>query len=214
MATAKKGRKATTRTTRSARAVAYEEGPRYRVTAESFINDALQPVNKEVTYYGLPGSALYPLNDEARARKVAVRDIKKNPDLDAEGKVAALRELSNEWNGVEEDGEFGVHDEFDAELDVEEGQGQGTPGANTPVGQRLAANPTNTRPLPDAERKELESHAAATVEATKLAQEQDTNFTKIKLQGHLEETTASKQGATPVTDGAESSGSAAKAKGK
>jgi len=47
------------------------ETPRYRVTEESFIHNALIPAGTEIEFTGQPGSALEPLNDAAKAAKVA-----------------------------------------------------------------------------------------------------------------------------------------------
>lgn len=95
----------------------------------------------------------------------------RNSDDDAETKQSKLQALSDEWNGVEGEPDWDDSSRF---ADDE---------------------------LDDGERKELEKHAQQTVDDTAEAQEEDTNFTKVKLQGRLEETDASKQGATPVTDG-------------
>lgn len=195
-------------TTRSRRSnPAQQEGPRYRLTKESVIGGSLQPVGAVVLYYGLPGSALYPVTPEAVERKKAVLAIRHDADMDDEEKAAALKELSDAWNGVEQDDQFADEfaNEFRDEFASETLASTTTVDGQTTVGQRAqTSNPVNTKPLPDDERKELESHAAATVEATRIAQEEDTNFTKVKLQGQLVETDASKQGATPVTDGKES----------
>lgn len=45
------------------------ENPRYRVTAESFIHNALVPEGAEIEFLGQPGSALEPLNDAAKKAK-------------------------------------------------------------------------------------------------------------------------------------------------
>lgn len=45
------------------------ENPRYRVTAESFIHNALVPEGAEIEFMGQPGSALEPLNDAAKKAK-------------------------------------------------------------------------------------------------------------------------------------------------
>ena len=141
MATAKK---APTKTTRSLRAQTQAaEGPRYRLLKDSIIDNALQPVGKEVTYYGEPGSALYPVNDEAKRRKIAVRDIRRNQKLDADEKLAALRELSDQWNGVEAADEFAESDEFDDELPVGE-RAELERHAQQTVADTAAANADNT----------------------------------------------------------------------
>jgi hypothetical protein len=191
MATAKKAKKVTTR---SRKAAVVEEGPRYQVLTDSYIDNVLygptQPAGDKVTYYGLPGSQLRPLNDEARARKQAVRDIRTKSDLGPDEKAEALRALSDEYNGVEEDDKWADGED---ELDDTDPRPH---------------NPLNTKPLSDADRVELEQHAAQTVADTAKAQSEDTNFTKVKLQGHLVETDVTKQGATPVLD---SQGKTAKA---
>ncbi|EOC1317151.1 hypothetical protein ACI09J_001773 [Cronobacter turicensis] len=45
------------------------EIPRYRVTAKSFIDGALLEEGAEITFTGVPGLALFPLNDAAKAAK-------------------------------------------------------------------------------------------------------------------------------------------------
>lgn len=167
----KKAAKKATKTTRSARAVREAEGPLYRVLKQSQINDAVVDAGAQVVYYGLPGKFLQPLNDEAKSRKAQVAEIRNDTEITAEEKQAELKALSDEWNGVEGEPSW---DDVSGLADAE---------------------------LPDGERKALESHAQQTVDDTAEAQEEDTNFTKIKLQGRLKETDASKQGATPVTDG-------------
>jgi hypothetical protein len=182
MAVKKIAKKTATRTTRRVRAAANtaaDSNPRYLVLQESYIDNVLRKANAEITYFGLPGRALRPINDEARSRKQQVLDIRRDSDLDDEAKNAKLKALSDEWNGVEQ---ADIDDDYELEGDYK-------------------------KPLPDAERIELEKAASATVESTRIAQEEDTNFTKVKLQGSpdMVETDASKQGATPVTDGRESS---------
>lgn len=160
-----------TKTTRSvAKAGASEDGPLYRVLSDSFINNRLVLAGATIVYYGLPGSQLEPLNAEAKARKTQVRDIRVDNSLDAEDKQLAYQALSDEWNGVDDP------DDYEA----------GEAGLDSP--------------LSDAERIELEKHATAAVEAEAEKQKADTNYTGVKLQGHLEETESSRQGATPVTD--------------
>lgn len=162
---------ATKKTTRAARkAGASEEGPLYRVLTDSFIENKLVAAGGTVVYYGLPGSQLEPLNEEAKSRKTQVRDIRVDDKLDAETKQAAFEALSDEWNGIDD------ADDFEA----------GEAGLD--------------KPLPDADRIELEKHAQAAVDAEAEKQSEDTNLTKVKLQGQQVETAASKQGATPVTD--------------
>lgn len=158
-------------TTRSRRAAQVEDGPLYRVTRPSFVDGRLVPKGESVVYYGLPGSALHPLNAEAVKRKKAVQAIRTDSKLSATERQEKLRALSDEYNGVEaEDGDW------DDELAGDE-------------------------PLPDGERRELEKHAEASVKATEEAHKDDTNVVGVKLQGKLRETEASKQGNTPVTDG-------------
>lgn len=188
------------RTTRSARQAASEEGPRYRALADSYIDNVYYTAGKELVYYGVPGSQLLALNEEAKARKRAVRDIRLDKDLDADGKLEALRELSDEWNGVE------VPDSFldgEANLDSE---------ANLDDTGRIP-NRRNVAPLPDAERAELEKHAQATVDASREAERDDTNLVRVKLQGHLDDANnpSALQGNTPVLDKG-AAGKAGKAK--
>jgi hypothetical protein len=183
-------KKAAKKTTRSARVSKAEEGPLYRLLKDSIIDNALKPAGAEVVYYGLPGSALYPINDEAKARKIEVRDIRRDNELDDEEKAEALKALSDEWNGVEAKDEFAESDDFDDDF-----------ADNT--GRR--PNVLNTKPLPDGERAELEKHAQASVEATKLANEDNTNKVGLQLQGDPsdpegKQSKAGLQGHTPVLD--------------
>lgn len=164
--------KTTTTTTRALRRAATQtEGPLYRAIELSQIDNKLIPPDGEVVYYGLPGSNLAPVNAEARARKQAVRSIRTDPKLDDAAKAEKLRVLSNEYNGVEDRDAF-----EESELGLDE-------------------------PLPDAERAKLEQAARQTAEDTANANEGDLNRVGVKLQGQMEETQASKQGATPVLDG-------------
>jgi hypothetical protein len=178
MATAKKatGKVVTTRSRRAAKAV--EEGPRYRLLRESFIDQVLYPAGREVTYFGEPGSALLPLNAEAKARKAAVRDIRNDPDLDDEDKKAARKELSDEWNGVEAVDDFAEGDEA---IDDNTGRAPGGKPA-----------------LPDADRAKLEEMAKVTAEQQADANLEDTNRVTVKLQGHNELDVTEHQGRTPV----------------
>jgi hypothetical protein len=189
----KQAAKKPARTTRSRRAEVVEEGPRYLLLQDSYLDGVYRKAGTEVIYYGEPGRALQALNAEAKARKQAIRDINRNPDLDAEGKVAAKKELSDLWNGVESDADLDDEDEDD------EGE---APAANTTIGQRSARAGGGLRraPLPDDQRAELEKHALASIEATEAAQRDDTNRVTVKLQGHNEPDPTELQGATPVLD--------------
>jgi hypothetical protein len=194
MASAKKTTKKATTTKSRQRAIVQEEGPQYQVLEPSFIDNVLygpnEPAGDKVTYYGLPGSKLRPLNEAAKARKQQVRDIRTDPELDADEKAAALKELSDEFNGVEE---------ADAWADGEDDGDDTDP---------RAFNARNTKPLPDGERAELEKHAQASVDATRAKEADDTNLVRVKLQGHQFESETTLQGATPVLD---SQGKGAKA---
>jgi hypothetical protein len=89
-----------TATTRSLRAQAQAAGPLYLVLSDSYIDQRLVREGEQVTYYGLPGRALRPLNDEAKARKSEVLAINRDESLSHEAKQEKLRLLSDEWNGV------------------------------------------------------------------------------------------------------------------
>lgn len=182
MATAKK----TTRTTRSQRTTQVDEGPRYRLLKDSVLDNHLISAGAEVTYYGEPGSALYPINAEAKSRKIQVRDIRRNADLSDEEKLAELKVLSDEWNGVEAADAFAEGDDFDEGYEAAMGR--------------------TTKPLDNAARAELEKHAQATVDATRAAEQDNTNKVRVQLQGDPAdpEGKLSKdglQGNTPVLDG-------------
>lgn len=173
MATAKKAvdsrSKTTTRSRRAAQQV--EAGPRYQVLSDSFLNNQRVPAGSEVTFFGLPGRQLKPINAEAKSRKEQVRKIRTNGKLSAEEKLDQLRALSNEWNGVEDEAAWDVEEEEE---------------------------------LSTAERKELEKHAQASVDATREAERDNTNAVRVQLQGdpaNPKGTDVSNQGATPVTDG-------------
>lgn len=159
-------------TTRAARKESAEKaGPLYRAIEDSHIDNKVIPAGGTVTYYGLPGSKLAPVNAEAKARKKAVHAIRTDAKLDAEEKAEKLRALSDEYNGVEAVDPYGEGEAF-----IDE-------------------------PLPDAERAELEKAAQQTAEDEAKAAKEDSNVVGVKLQGQLNETDASKQGATPVLDG-------------
>lgn len=185
---AKTAKKAAVTTRSRRKAAAQEEGPRYRVLSESYIDNVLYRAGAEVVYYGQPGSQLQAINAEAKARKQAVRDIRTNPDLDADQKLAALAELSNEWNGVEEADAFAESEEDIDESDLRR------------------PNPLNTKPLPAGERAELEQHVKATVEQAEKDRIENTNKVSVQLTGDPadpegKQSKAGLQGATPVLDG-------------
>ena len=99
-----------------------------------------------------------------------MRDIRLDKDLDADGKLAALKELSDEYNGVEPiDGFLDGEGNLDSESNLDD---TGRP-----------PNPRNRDPLPDAERAELEKHAQATVDATRAEEQDNTNAVRVQLQG-------------------------------
>lgn len=186
---AKTAKKATvtTRTRRQA-AAQREEGPRYQVLSDSYIDNVYYRAGAEVVYYGQPGSQLRPLNAEAKSRKLAVREIRTDPGLDADQKLAKLAELSDEWNGVEEKDAF---DESEADLD------------DTDLRR---PNARNTEPLPAAERAVLEGHVKATLEQAEKERTENTNKVSVQLQGDPadpegKQSKAGIQGATPVLDG-------------
>lgn len=43
-------------------------GPRYRLTQEAYINDVLLAVDAEITYFGIPGPHMQPINEAAQAK--------------------------------------------------------------------------------------------------------------------------------------------------
>jgi hypothetical protein len=182
------------------RAVVVEEGPRYQVLEPSYINNVLYGPNEaagdQVTYYGMPGKALRPINAEAKARKQQVRDIRTDPELDAEQKAEALKELSDEFNGVEESDDWAEGEEDDDRTDVR------------------PFNANNAKPLSADQRAELEQHAVASIEATRAKEQDDTNRVTVKLQGHQNETQQTLQGATPTLDAQGKSPDKAAAKAK
>jgi hypothetical protein len=47
-----------------------DEGPRYRVLSDSFIDNHLRKTDDEISYDGFPGHNLLPLNDAAKAKAV------------------------------------------------------------------------------------------------------------------------------------------------
>ncbi len=101
-------------TTRSKRANALtDQGPLYEVLSLSQIDNQLVgpgTATPQVVYFGLPGSNLRALNDEARSRKGQVRDIR-NGKGTPEQKQVALTALSDAWNGVEKKDEFADPDD-------------------------------------------------------------------------------------------------------
>ncbi len=123
-------------TTRSRREVAsLPNGPRYRLRSPTLVDNRLWPVKDtsgrptEVVYYGLPGSSMIPVNDEARARKAQVKSIRVDEALTPKAKRKALHDLSDVWNGVKNDDDD--LDAEEAELDDEqeetEDDGEGKP---------------------------------------------------------------------------------------
>lgn len=58
------------------------EEPRYKVLEKSFIDGALVDAETEITFHGIPGSKLEPVNDAAKAAKNKGRAVVKtiNPD--------------------------------------------------------------------------------------------------------------------------------------
>lgn len=162
---------------RKPRQAAQDDAPRYLVLAQSYIDNRLLEAGSEVVYYGVPGKALRPLNAAAVANKKAAVEVRDDDHDDSDARAAAMRELDNDLQGVQPKDEKDDFGDFDS-IDV---------------------------PLPDAERRELEKQAQASVEAEQKKQGDDTNRTTIKLQGdprhpHNENPSAL-QGSTPVTDG-------------
>jgi hypothetical protein len=147
-------------------------GPIYRALEDSFIDGVLVRAGQETpVYHGLPGKALEPVNAEAEA---VVKQVEALEKAHAKGKLTPEQFR---------DAKLSLSNELN-EVDTEK--------------RRRPAN--YDEPLSDAERAVLERHALAAVESTKAKDEDDTNRTTVKLQGQNEETEASLQGATPVTD--------------
>jgi len=147
-------------------------GPIYRALEDSFIDGVLVRAGQETpVYHGLPGKALEPVNAEAEA---VVKQVEALEKAHAKGKLTAEQFR---------DAKLSLSNELN-EVDTDK--------------RRRPAN--YDEPLSDAERKVLEKHARAAVESAKAKDEDDTNRTTVKLQGQNEETVASLQGATPVTD--------------
>ena len=130
---------ASRRTTLSRRAEApVEEGPQYKViNSPTYLDQVLYPIGSTVTYFGQPGTTLVALNAEAKSRKIAVRDTRLDKDLSTEEKAEALRELSNEWNGVTRADPFS---QSEGNLDSEDGLDEGKRDPAL-VAQALAGQP-------------------------------------------------------------------------
>lgn len=152
------------------------EAPRYTVLETSYIDGVLagptQAV-KEVEYWGLPGANLEPINDAAKKNAADAEAIEKAYH---KGVLTADQRRSALASLSDELNEV------------------------NPTLRRT--RPDFDEPLSDAERKVLEKHAKQTMLDTQKAQQSDGNFTGVKLQGDNSNDPASKQGATPVTDGA------------
>jgi hypothetical protein len=192
MATKKAAKKAAPKTTtRSVRQAPASVGPRYRLLEDSVLDGGLVRAGKEITYYGLPGTALLAINDEAKDRKRQVRDIRTDPDLTAEQKQAAFKELSDEWNGVERVDELNFTDS-EANLDDDDDAADG------PIGGLRASRP----PLPASERAELEKQALAGQAAENEKAKDDTNRVTVKLSGVTDPAPGELQGSTPALDAA------------
>lgn len=83
------------------------ETPLYRALEESYVSGRLVPAQGEVAYDGLPGAHLEPINDAAEAVVKQVEAIEKGfrkGVLDADQRRAALASLSDELNGVTQEG--------------------------------------------------------------------------------------------------------------
>lgn len=176
-------------TTRSARKAAASVGPRYRLLADSVIEGGIVKAGKEITYYGLPGSALLAVNDEGKDRKRAVRDVRVDPDLTAEQKAEAFKELSDVWNGVERSDEVNF---LDSEANLDGGD------VDPPIGGLRAIR----EPLPAGERAELEKQALAGQASENQRNLDDTNRVTLKLSGVTDPAPGELQGSTPALDAA------------
>lgn len=114
--------------------------PLYKVLQQSFIDNVLVGPGTQhptVTYYGVPGKDLQPLNAAAKANKNAASDIRRQyPGADnAEARAAALRELDNDLQRIDLTDEEADYEEApltDAEREElqrqADGQGQGSTG--------------------------------------------------------------------------------------
>lgn len=151
------------------------DAPRYRVLEKSVIDGVMAgpgEKNDEVEYWGLPGANLEPINEEAKKNAAAAEAIEKAFHKGVLDADKRREALTSLSNELNE-----VNPQF----------------------RRYRAD--YDEPLSDAERKVLEKHAKQTVLDTAKAQQEDGNFTGVKLQGDNVSTEASQQGATPVTDG-------------
>lgn len=147
-------------------------GPIYRALEDSFIDGVLVRAGQETpVYHGLPGKALEPVNAEAEE---VVKQVEALEKAHAKGKLN-----EEQFRAAK----LSLSNELN-EVDTDK--------------RRRPAN--YDEPLSDAERKVLEKHAKAAVEASEEKRKDDTNIVGVKLQGQNEETEASLQGATPVTD--------------
>src|SRR5690242_18431190 len=87
-----------------ARKKVVERGPMYRALEEPYIDAVRVPPGGEVEYFGLPGSKLEPINDEAEEVVKQVDAIEKaynQGKLNADQRRSALRSLSDELNEVD-----------------------------------------------------------------------------------------------------------------
>lgn len=151
------------------------EAPRYRALARSFIDgEIVGPGERqdEVDYYGLPGSNLEPVNDAAKKVASQVQAIEK---------AYHQKKLNADQR---RDALASLSDEL-----------------NEVAAKASRFRTDYDEPLSDAERRVLEKHAKQTMQDTAKAQQEDGNFTGVKLQGDNVPTKANQQGATPVTDG-------------
>lgn len=78
--------------------------PQYRVTQLSYIDNVLcgpGTKNEVVTYYGVPGQYLVPVNAAAKANKQAAVEVRNENKGDPTAIADALRSLDDDLQGVE-----------------------------------------------------------------------------------------------------------------
>lgn len=131
-----------------------EIAPQYEVTEQSFIDNKLLQPGQHVTYYGVPGKALKPLNTAAKANKAAAQEARRDTAGDPEARTTALRYLDNDLQNITPRDEYDDEEEItlsDAERTELEGHAETTvkqqaelDKANTnKVGVQLSGNPAD-----------------------------------------------------------------------
>ncbi len=126
--------------------------PQYKLAEPSYFGDGVKPAGSIITYWGVPGKNLIPINALARANKVAVQDLRKEYAGDAAGFTAAVRELDNEqqqigdYDELGEEGEYTLSDADRKELEQHaqttiDGQEKQDRANTNKVGVQLQGNP-------------------------------------------------------------------------